>query len=114
MATIAFILTLTVAILHFLFLYMETAGWNLMARRFGMDQEKTEITRSLALNQGFYNGGLACVLLWALLTGQGATVVAMLIYVVAMAVVGAASVSPRIFIIQGVPAILALVFTLIA
>ena len=114
MATVAFVLTLVVALLHLLFLYMETLGWDLMARRFGMNAEKAEITRSLALNQGFYNGGLACVLLWALFTGNGATVVAMLIYVIAMAVVGAASVSPRIFVIQGVPAVLALVVTLLA
>ena len=107
-------LTALVALLHFGFLYMETLGWDKMARRFGQSPEATEITRPMALNQGFYNAGLASVLLWALLTGAQATVIAMLLYVIAMAVVGAASVNKRIFIIQGVPAVLALGATLLA
>jgi putative membrane protein len=79
-----------------------------------MSKEDVATTKAMALNQGFYNGGLACVLLWALFTANHATVLAMLLYVVAMAVVGALSVSPRIFLIQGVPAVAALVLTLLA
>ena len=108
MAVAATVLTVIVALLHFGFLYMETLGWAAMYRRLGGTREAVEITRPLALNQGFYNAGLASLLLWALFTGQGATVIAVLLCIVAMAVVGAASVSWRIFIIQGVPALLAL------
>lgn len=114
MSVAAFIFTLIVVLLHVAFLYMETIGWTRMARRFGYNAEKAEITRPLALNQGAYNGGLALVLLWALLSGHTATVIAMLVYVVAMAIVGALSVSRRIFVIQGVPALIALFFTLLA
>ncbi|MCB9765666.1 MAG: DUF1304 domain-containing protein [Alphaproteobacteria bacterium] len=101
-----------VVVLHVLFGLMESVGWSQMARRFGYSKEATETTRRLALNQGAYNAGLACVLGWALVTGQAATVVAMLAYVVAMALVGALSVRWTIFVIQGVPAVVALAATL--
>lgn len=97
-----------VVALHLVFAAMESVGWDQMARRFGSTPEETEITRSLAMNQGAYNAGLAMVLAWALVTGRGPTVVAMLIYVVAMAIVGGATVRGSIFVIQGVPALLAL------
>ncbi|MCB9793735.1 MAG: DUF1304 family protein [Alphaproteobacteria bacterium] len=109
---IATVFAWIVVVLHVLFGVMESAGWSQMARRFGYNKEATETTRSLALNQGAYNAGLAAVLAWALVTGQAATVVAMLAYVVAMAVVGAVSVRWTIFLIQGVPALVALGLTL--
>ncbi len=102
-----------VVVLHLVFGLAESVGWDQMARRFGYNKEKTEITRSLALNQGAYNAGLATVLAWALLTGQAATVVAMLVYVVAMAIVGAVSVRWTIFVVQGVPAVIALAAALL-
>ncbi len=97
-----------VVVLHVLFGLAESVGWSQMARRFGYDADGVEKTRALALNQGAYNAGLAAVLAWALLAAQPATVVAMLAYVVAMAIVGALSVRWTIFVIQGVPALLAL------
>lgn len=97
-----------VVALHIVFGLAESVGWSQMARRFGYNKEATETTRSLALNQGAYNAGLACVLGWALVTGQSATVIAMLVYVVAMSVVGALSARWTIFVIQGVPALIAL------
>lgn len=97
-----------VAVLHVLFGLAESVGWSKMARRFGYDQKATETTRTLALNQGAYNAGIAVVLGWALVAGHGATVTALLVFVVAMAVVGAVTASPTIFVIQGVPALAAL------
>lgn len=101
-----------VVVLHIVFALAESVGWSQMARRFGYDRAATEQTRSLALNQGAYNAGLAVVLAWALLTGQEATVTAMLVYVIAMAVVGGISVRWTIFVMQGVPAVLALIVRL--
>ena len=101
-----------VVALHIAFAAAESVGWKGMARRFGYTREQTRTTRALALNQGAYNAGLAGVLGWALVTGQQATVVAMLVYVVAMAVVGAISVRWTIFVVQGVPAVVALALTL--
>lgn len=97
-----------VALLHLGFFYMETLGWKTMARRLGRSAEYAETTRVLALNQGFYNAGLAGLLIWALATGAQATVIAVLVTIIAMALVGALSVSGRIFIVQGVPAVVAL------
>lgn len=103
-----------VVALHVVFGLMETAGWTAMARRFGYDERATEITRRLALNQGAYNIGLAAVLAWALVTGEQRAAVALLAYVVAMGIVGAASVRWTIFVLQGVPALLALAAALLS
>ena len=97
-----------VVALHVLFGLAESVGWSAMARRFGYDREKTEVTRVLALNQGAYNLGVAALLAWALVAGQTPTVVAVLVFVVAMGAVGAASVRWTIFAVQGVPAVVAL------
>ncbi len=97
-----------VVALHVLFGLAETVGWSAMARRFGYSKEHAEAARPLALNQGFYNIGVAGLLAWALVTGQPATVVALLIFVVAMSLVGAFSVRWTIFVLQGVPALAAL------
>lgn len=105
LATVATVATWLVVLLHIAFALGESVGWDTMARRFRID---AEATRALALNQGAYNAGLASVLAWALLTGQAATVTAMLLYVVAMSIVGGLSVRPTIFLFQGVPALLAL------
>lgn len=110
---IAAITAWVVVALHLVFALAETVGWTQMARRFGYSKEQADTTRSLALNQGFYNAGLAGVLGWALATGHSATVIAMLVYVVAMAVVGAVSVRWTIFAFQGVPALIALGFALL-
>ena len=97
-----------VVVLHLLFGLAESVGWSGMARRFGYDAEKTEVTRTLALNQGAYNAGVAVMLAWALATGRTDTAAALLVFVVAMAAVCAASVRWTIFVVQGVPALLAL------
>ena len=98
----------TVVALHVLFGLAESVGWSGMARRFGYDREKTEITRALALNQGAYNAGLAGMLAWALVTGRTDTAMAMLVYVLVMGIVGAVSVRWTIFVVQGVPAVVAM------
>ena len=103
-----------VVALHVLFGLAESVGWDKMARNFGYNREKTEITRVLAMNQGAYNAGVAALLAWALVAGQEPTVVALLVFVVAMAVVGAATAKWTIFAIQGVPALIALAARLAA
>ena len=100
-----------VVALHVLFALAETVGWRGMAKRFGYSREHAEITRPLALNQGAYNAGVAALLAWALVAGQPATVIALLLFVVAMSIVGAASVRWTIFVAQGLPAVCALAAT---
>ncbi len=114
MATAALAATLLVAVLHLLFFAMETVGWDKMARGFGYKKDGIELTRSLAMNQGFYNGGVAALLVWAVFAGQAATAVALLLFVIAMAVVGAVTAKWTIFLVQGLPAVLALALHLLA
>lgn len=111
---IAIIAISLVILLHVLFGLAESVGWSKMARRFGYSKEATEQTRPLALNQGAYNAGIAGVLAWALITGQVPTIVALLVFIVAMAVVGAVTVRGSIFIIQGLPAVAALAAVLLS
>lgn len=102
-----------VVALHVLFALMESVGWSKMARRFGYNREATEITRTLAMNQGAYNLGFAALLAWALVAGHGATVIALLAFITAMAVVGALTASWTILVLQGAPAIVALLAALL-
>ena len=57
---IAKITTLLVAVLHLVFMVVETFLWTTPAirERFGQSVEQAEATRVLAANQGVYNGAL--------------------------------------------------------
>lgn len=106
------VLVLIVAVLHVVFAALESFGWTAFATRFGYSKQKIEHTRSLALNQGAYNFGVAVMLGIALSSGNWATIEVLLGFIVAMAVVGATSVRWTIFVIQGLPAVIALGSTL--
>jgi putative membrane protein len=77
-------------------------------RTFGHSREDAEQTKVLAMNQGLYNGGVAVLLSWALLDHRAATVDALLIFIIAMGVVGGLTAKPIIIAFQSVPATLAL------
>ncbi len=103
-----FIATAIVAALHVAFAAGESIGWTAFASRFGYSKEKIEHTRALALNQGAYNLGVAVMLGIALGTGDWSTVQVILGFIIAMAIVGAVSVRWTIFVVQGLPAVIAL------
>lgn len=105
LATIA---VTVVAVLHVAFAAGESVGWTAFARRMGYDAARIEATRSLALNQGAYNFGVAAMLGYAVWTQAWPTVHMILLFIIAMSVVGALSVRWTIFVVQGVPAIIAL------
>jgi len=109
MAIAALFFTLAVAFLHLVFMVMETLGWSRMGRRFGFSEEETASMRLLAANQGIYNGAVGVTLLWALASGNQPAVVAMLVFVVAVGLFGAVTVSATILVVQVLPAALALV-----
>lgn len=110
---IALTLTLLVALLHVYFLVLEMFLWTrpLGLKTFRNTPEKAETTRVLAANQGLYNGFLAAGIGVGLVIGQPVLVTFSL---VVAGCYGAYSVSRRIFMIQAVPAILALVFRALA
>ena len=65
------------------------------------------------MNQGLYNGFLAAGLIWGIFAGD-AVKIFFLSCVIIAGIFGAMTVSKRIFYMQAVPAILALVVLLVA
>ena len=110
MLLLAQILVALVALLHVYILVLEMFLWTKPQglRTFRNTPEKAETTRLLAANQGLYNGFLAAGLFWGLFTAQWNVVVFFLSCVIVAALYGAYSVNKRIFFVQGVPALLAL------
>jgi putative membrane protein len=111
------IATAVVALLHTWFLILEMFLWQkpLGLKTFGMNAAKAETTAVLAANQGLYNGFLVAGLVWSLLHPDPLVGVQLQRFFLGCVIVaglyGAYSVSPRIFIIQSVPAIIALGLT---
>jgi putative membrane protein len=112
MSTAALVATVLVALLHVYFLVLEMFLWTKPYGRrvFGLTPEKAEITKSLAMNQGLYNGFLAAGLGWGLLTGaDGHTIrVFFLSCVIIAGIFGAATASRKILWVQAVPGAIAL------
>jgi len=111
------ILTALVALEHLWFLVLEMFLWTtpLGQRTFGLTPELARATASLAANQGLYNGFLAAGLGWGLLRrDEGVSVrVFFLSCVVVAAVFGAVTAKPVILLVQGGPALAAVVVTLL-
>jgi len=108
-------LVILVALLHVYFLILEMFLWTkpLGLKIFRQDLEKARSSAVLAANQGLYNGFLAAGLAWSLM--QTSTQFAFetkfffLTCVLAAGIYGAYSVNKRIFFVQGLPALLALI-----
>lgn len=118
MSTAANIVISLVALLHIYFLVLEMFLWDkpLGLRTFRQTPEKAAITKVLAANQGLYNGFLAAGLVWGLMLGANGTPVKVffLCCVLVAGLFGAATVSRRIFFVQGLPAAIALALLLIS
>lgn len=103
-----------VALQHFGFLVLEMFFWNkpLGLKVFRMTQQQADVSASLAANQGLYNGFLCAGLIWGLIYPDivigNQICTFFLLCVIAAALYGAYSVSPRILLVQGAPAIIAL------
>ena len=116
MFIVASVLVGIVAFAHLYFLVLEMFLWEgpIGRKVFRMDAQKAATTAVLAKNQGLYNGFLAAGLVWGIaLASQGADHAVQvetffLGCVIVAGAYGAATVSPRIFLVQGVPALLAL------
>jgi len=118
MALIANFIVSLVALLHVYFLVLEMFLWDkpLGLKTFRMTPEKAQVTKVLAANQGLYNGFLAAGLLWGLSLGE-AGVSIMLFFlgcVIVAGVYGAITVGRKILLIQAMPAIVALMLTLLS
>ena len=101
-----------VALLHVDFLVLEMFLWTKPYGRrvFNLTPEKAEMTKSLAANQGLYNGFLAAGLSWGLLAGADGHVIKVffLSCVIIAGLFGAATASRKILWVQAVPGAVAL------
>lgn len=110
MQLLATFLVLLVAVLHLYFLVLEMFLWTrpLGLKVFRQSAEKAEQSRVLAANQGLYNGFLAAGLVYGVATGSREFELFFLGCVIVAGLYGAATVSRRIFVVQSLPALLAL------
>jgi putative membrane protein len=112
MSIIAKILIALVALEHVYFLVLEMFLWTTPRTRaaFGMSAEQAEATRVLAANQGLYNGFLAAGLAWSLIAATYATQLALffLLCVLSAGIYGGFTANRRIWLVQALPAALAL------
>ncbi len=101
-----------VALLHVYFLVIEMFLWDKPYGRktFGLTPEFSAQSKTLAANQGLYNGFLAAGLAWGICLGApGFSVkVFFLACVIVAGVYGAMTVNKKILFVQAVPAVAAL------
>ena len=107
-----------VAFLHFYFMILEMFYWTKPKgmKAFGLTKELAEQSKVLAANQGLYNGFLSAGLIWSLLDNVYNNQIAIffLLCVTLAGLYGSYSTRKmKIFYIQAVPAIIALVLTLL-
>jgi putative membrane protein len=94
-----------VALLHAYFLVLEMFLWDKPKgmKTFGLTPEKAAMTKSLAMNQGLYNGFLAAGLVWGLVADFPPAKIFFLACVIVAGVFGAVTASRKILWVQAVP-----------
>lgn len=118
LALIGSALVAIVAAEHLYFLYLEMFAWTRprVRRIFGTTADFAEASKTLAANQGLYNGFLAAGLGWGLLHPDRAfgeqIQLFFLLCVIVAAIYGGLSVKRAILAVQGGPALLALLVLL--
>ena len=100
-----------VAALHLYFLVLEMFFWDkpLGRKTFGLTPEFAVASKSLAANQGLYNGFLAAGLVWGLGLGAAGDPIKLFFLgcVVVAGVYGAATASRKILLVQALPGAIA-------
>jgi putative membrane protein len=101
-----------VALLHIIFFILESFLWTTPTGRriFGLTPEQAEITRPLALNQGFYNAFLAAGLIWTLTNPDCSFAIKIffLSCVIIAGIVGGLTAKRSILVVQALPGLIAL------
>ena len=107
-----------VALLHLYFLWFEMFAWTTRGRKIfkQFPAELFEPTKTMAANQGLYNGFLAAGLIWSYFISdpewQTNVAVFFLACVLIAGVFGAFTASRKIFFVQGLPALIGLLLIL--
>lgn len=120
MKILAIIFTLLVAIEHIYILWMEMFAWETAGKKtFGksLPHDLFKPTKALAANQGLYNGFLVAGTIWSfLIENQEWSTNVRLFFLSCVAVAGifgGITASRKIFFVQAVPALLAILFTIL-
>lgn len=107
-----------VALLHLYFLVLEMFFWDkpLGRRTFGLTPDFAAASKSLAANQGLYNGFLVAGLVWGIWLGAagGPVKIFFLGCVIVAGVFGALTASRKILWVQALPGAIALGLVLAA
>ena len=112
------ILVVVVALEHIYILYLEMFAWTTARgqRVVGTTPDFAQASKALAANQGLYNGFLAAGLFWGVLHPNGALGTQIQLFflgcVIVAALYGGLTVKRSIMIVQGGPALLALLTVL--
>ena len=118
MQIIAKILIGLVAFEHLYFMYFEMFAWETIGKKTfkSLPEHLFKPTKGLASNQGLYNGFLSAGLIWTYFIEdnywQTNIATFFLLCVIIAGVFGAVTASKKIFFVQALPAILALLFLL--
>ena len=117
MVWIAALAVVAVAALHAYFLALEMFLWDKPRglKTFNLTPEYARASKTLAANQGLYNGFVGAGLVWGVWLGAGGRhiVIFFLLCVIVAGIFGAATVSRKIFAVQAVPGLVALALTLL-
>lgn len=117
---IAHILTALVAIEHLYILWMEMFAWETVGKKTfrTLPAHLFAPTKALAANQGLYNGFLSAGLLWSFFISDPIWVENIRIFflgcVIVAGIYGAFTASKKIFFVQALPAVLALIFVMLS
>lgn len=118
MKKIAAALVAFVALEHVLFLVLEMFFWSTPTgiKVFGLTPEFAEQSSALAANQGLYNGFLAAGLIWGLIAKDNAQQIKIffLSCVLVAGIFGAVTAKASILVVQGAPALAALLLVMLA
>lgn len=119
METVLKILIGIIAIEHLYFMYFEMFAWETIGKKTfkSLPENLFKPTKGLAANQGLYNGFLAAGLIWTFFISDiiwSKNIALFFLTCVAVAgIYGAISASRKIFIIQALPAIIAIIYLVI-
>lgn len=113
------ILIVVIALEHLYFLYFEMFAWETIGKKTfrSLDPGLFTPTKALAANQGLYNGFLAAGLIWSLMISDQRwsdnVAIFFLVCVIIAGIYGALTASRKIFYVQALPAIIALILVLL-
>jgi putative membrane protein len=114
MSLVAPIAVTLVALLHIGFLILEMFLWDTPRGRriFGMTPEQSASSKTLAANQGLYNGFLAAGLIWGAITAVQDVQAFFLVCVIVAGIFGGLTAKRSILYMQALPGLIALLVVL--